>query len=620
MAVPHQAPLPSNEGVHNAGHFVSLTLKTYNMRKTGLVCSLWLALAACSGAGTNGGGNARNTVDPDTLFARYWEERMQLFPFEATANGDNRYNDRMTITISGGFRDSLGRFYQKYLDQVRQVDTAVLDVGKKMSCRLFRYEMEMGLEGLKYPSHLVPMNQFWSFTLELGQLGSGQGNQPFRQLSDYDKWLKRMETFPAWADTAIANMRQGIAKGWVLPRPLVLKMLPQLKSMTVRKDNLFYSPAKSLPDSFPAARKAELEKGYARLVDSIVVPAYSKLYDFLEKEYLPAARSSSGINAVPGGSDYYRYCIRQWTTTDLSPDSIYNLGLREVSRIEGEMNAIREQTGFTGDLQAFFKYLSEDRQFYPFSTPQQVLDSFWNIKKLEDPQLGKIFNRTPKTQFTIRQTEAFRAASASAEYNPGAADGSRPGIFYVPILDAKKFNAVGMNTLFLHEAIPGHHYQISLQQEDQSLPQFRRFLWYGAYGEGWALYSETLGKQLGVYDNPYQYFGHLSDAMHRAIRLVVDVGMHHKGMSREEAIAYMTQHERISKEEATAEIERYMALPGQALSYKIGQLTISGLRQQYEQQLGNRFRLASFHDEVLKDGCVPLEILKEKLQKWAASQ
>jgi uncharacterized protein (DUF885 family) len=241
-----------------------------------------------------------------------------------------------------------------------------------------------------------------------------------------------------------------------------------------------------------------------------------------------------------------------------------------------------------------------------------VLDSFWAIKKQEDPQLKKLFNNVPKTEFTIRQTEKFREASASAEYNPPSEDGSRPGIFYTPIPDARKFNAVGMETLFLHEAIPGHHYQISLQQENKDIPKFRRFLWYGAYGEGWALYSESLGKELGVFRNPYQYFGHLSDAMHRAIRLVVDVSIHTKGMTREEAIAYMRAHERATEDEATAEIERYMAIPGQ--------LTITAERKKYEAQLGSKFNIASFHDEVLKYGCLPLQVLQGKLLQWAKNK
>jgi uncharacterized protein (DUF885 family) len=281
------------------------------------------------------------------------------------------------------------------------------------------------------------------------------------------------------------------------------------------------------------------------------------------------------------------------------------------------MNKIKVQTGYKGDMLSFFKYISTDAKFCPFTADKQVIDSFWAIKRMEDPQLKRLFNDTPKTKFTIRQTEAFRAASASAEYNPASEDGSRPGIFYVPILDAKKFNCVGMTTLFLHEAIPGHHYQISLQQENKGLPVFRRFLWYGAYGEGWAHYCETLGKDLGVYNDPYQYFGFLSDGIHRAIRLVVDIGLHAKGMSREEAIKYMMAHELVSEHEATSEIERYMAIPGQALSYKIGQMAISAERRQCEQQLGARFNIAAFHNEVLKDGCVPLDILHEKMAAWA---
>lgn len=556
-----------------------------------------------------------------TILDNYWQEKLQLFPTDATANGDNRYNDRLTITIAQSFRDSLARFYQKNLDLVSKLDSSGLDKNDLMSYRLFKYEMQMGIEGLKFPTHYMPISQFWSFTLELPQLGSGTGNQPFKTVQDYDNWLKRLSVFPAWADTAIANMRKGIATGWVLPKVLVVKILPQLQAV-VKNDtsNIFYGPVKLMPAEFPAADKQRLTAAYKQAVDSIVNPSYKKLHDFFEKEYLPAARATHGMKDIPGGSDYYSYCIRQWTTTLLTPDSIYNIGLAEVARIEGEMNKIREQVAFKGDLQTFFKYLGNDRKFFPFTEDKQVIDSFWCIKKNEDPQLKKLFNNTPKTQFTIRQTESFRAASASAEYNQGSEDGTRPGIFYVPILDAKKFNAVGMSTLFLHEAIPGHHYQISLQQESKGLPSFRKFIWYGAYGEGWAHYCETLGKELGVYNDPYQYFGFLSDGIHRAIRLVVDIGLHSKGMTREEAIKYMMAHELITEGDATAEIERYMAIPGQALSYKIGQMAISAERKQYEQQLGAKFNIASFHDEVLKDGCVPLNILHEKMSEWAKNQ
>lgn len=553
------------------------------------------------------------------MLGRYWEERLQLFPVEATGIGDNRYNDRLTITIAQSFRDSLGRFYGRYLAEAEKIDTAGLSGDDQMSWRLFCHEMRMGMEGLKYPSHLLPISQFWSFTLDLPQLGSGSGNQPFKTIADHDNWLKRLAAVPAWADTAIANMRKGMETGWVLPRSLVVKILPQMQAVVVAKEeeSIFYGPMKMLPEGTSAADKSRLDAAYRDAIMNIVNPTYSRLHDFFEKEYLPKARSGSGIEEMPGGADYYKYCARLWTTTDLSPDSIYNIGLAEVARLEGEMNKVKDQVGYKGTLQSFFKFISDDKKFFPFTEPKQVIDSFWAIKKHEDPQLKKLFNNVPKTQFTIRQTEAFRAASASAEYNQGSEDGTRPGIFYVPIVDPRKFNCVGMSTLFLHEAIPGHHYQISLQQENKNLPSFRRFLWYGAYGEGWAHYCETLGTDLGVYDDPYQYFGHLSDAIHRAIRLVVDVGLHHKGMTREEAIKYMLQHELVSEAEATAEIERYMAIPGQALSYKIGQMGITGERRKYEQQMGEKFNIASFHDEVLKDGCVPLNVLREKLAAWS---
>jgi uncharacterized protein (DUF885 family) len=557
--------------------------------------------------------------DLNTIFNDYWEERMQLFPLEATANGDNRYNDRLTINISESFRNNLKEFYNRYATRLSHTDTTALNEADLLSYRLFQYEISMNIEGLKYPTHLMPINQFWALTLDLPQLGSGQGNQPFKTVQDYDNWLKRMAAFPAWTDTAIANMRKGLQTGWVLPQSLAAKVLPQLQSMLVAPEkSIFYGPVKQLPDSFAKEHKDRLTIAYTRMIKENVTPSYQKLYDFFRQEYLPKARTGTGIADVPQGREYYQYLIKYWTTTDLTPDSVCHLGESEVARIEAEMNKVKEQIGFKGDLHAFFESINKDPNSFPFTDPKQVLDSFWAIKEAENPQLKKLFNHIPKSSFTIRQTEAFRAASASAEYNPPSADGSRPGIFYVPILNARKFNAVGMETLFLHEAIPGHHYQISLQQENAGLPQFRKFSWYGAYGEGWALYSESLGKELGLFKNPYQYFGHLSDAMHRAIRLVVDAGMHAKGMTREQAIDYIMEHERTTREEATTEIERYMAIPGQALSYKIGQLTIRAQRTKYEQELGTGFDLAAFHDQVLGNGCVPLSILVENLKVWAA--
>jgi uncharacterized protein (DUF885 family) len=316
----------------------------------------------------------------------------------------------------------------------------------------------------------------------------------------------------------------------------------------------------------------------------------------------------------------YAYQVKVNTTTNKTPDEIYQTGLSEVARIRKTMDSIKTVVGFKGDLKSFFEYMKSDKQFMPYHEPKEVIAAFEKIHQTMQPNLKKMFLHEPKTPFEIRQTEAFRAASASAEYNQGSADGSRPGIFYVPILDAKQFNTTsGMESLFLHEAIPGHHYQISLTQENTALPKFRRYGGHNAYVEGWALYCESLGKELGLYTDPYQYMGALGDEIHRAIRLVVDVAIHSKNMSREEAIKYMMDNEAISEQGATAEIERYMAIPGQALGYKTGAMKIAALRKKYETELGTKFNLATFHDEVLKDGSLPLAVFEAKMDRWASS-
>ena len=318
------------------------------------------------------------------------------------------------------------------------------------------------------------------------------------------------------------------------------------------------------------------------------------------------------------GNAYYNYLIHFWTTTNKTPDEIYETGLAEVKRIRAAMDSVKNAVGYKGDLKSFFDYMKKDAQFMPYKTPEEVLNGYRAIQGRIEPNLKTMFYNVPKTPFEIRQTEAYRAASASAEYNAGSSDGTRPGIFYVPILDAPTFNVTtGMEGLFLHEAIPGHHYQISLQLENSALPKFRRFAFYGAYVEGWGLYAESLGKELGVYKDPYQYIGALGKEIHRSIRLVVDAGMHSKNMTREQAIQYMMDNMPVSEQKAVAEIERYMAMPGQALSYKIGSLKIRELRSNYEKTMGSKFNLSAFHDEILKGGAMPLEILEKKMDTWA---
>lgn len=565
----------------------------------------------------------KENADLNGLFNGYFEDRMKLFPLEATAIGDSRYNNLLPVDFSESYRDTLESFYTRYLNAIKAYDRDKLNANDRISYDIFKREMEISLDYFDFPDNYMPFNQFYALPLTMGQLGSGDGNQPFQTPQDYLNWLERVRKFSVWCDSAIVYLQKGIDAEIVLPKTLVRKIIPQLRAMensnVVR--SLFYGPVNKMPASFPDSVKIALTTSYSKAISEHLNPSFKRLGNFLQNKYLPKARTSTGIDALPGGKKRYQYLIRYWTTTDKQPDEIYNIGLTEVKRIKTEMEKTKGQTAFTGDLPAFFEFMKNDKQFTPYTTADEVLNAFRSVQKTIDPNLRKMFGRAPKTPFEIRQTEAFRAASASAEYNQGSPDGTRPGVFYVPILNAKTFNTTsGMESLFLHEAIPGHHYQISLQQENDSLPKFRRFSWYGAYGEGWALYCESLGKELGLYTDPYQYMGALGDEMHRAIRLVVDVGMHHKGWTREQAIKYMMENEAISEEGAVAEIERYMAIPAQALSYKIGALKISELRNRYAKEQDKKFSLAAFHNFFLKDGCMPLDILEKKMDDWAAQQ
>ena len=563
----------------------------------------------------------------------YYNDRMRYFPVEATQNGDNRYNDLLPIDFTDSYLDTLRNFYGIYLHKILAFDRERFNQNDQISYDILLRELKMDLEGIGL--HLVinnvtmpniqymPFNQFEGIPLFLGQMGSGTGIQPFKTVADYDNWTKRAGQFGAWADSAIVYFRKGLQNGYILPRCLVEKMIPEMQNMVTTDftRSIFYTPVGMLPSDINDAERVRITNNFSKLIVEVIIPSYKKMADFLQNEYLPKSRSSIGFDALPNGTELYKYLIRYWTTTDKTSEEIYQTGLAEVKRIRAEMEEIKNQTGFKGDLPAFFSFMKNDPRFMPYKTPQEVLDAFKKIQATIDPNLKKLFGHTPKMKFEIHQTEAFRAASASAEYVQGDPGGSRPGIFYVPILDATKFNITsGMESLFLHEAIPGHHYQTSLQMEDTLLPLFRRFAWYGAYGEGWALYCESLGKELGLYTNPYQLMGALGDEMHRAVRLVVDVAMHEKKMTREEAIKYMMDNEAISEQGATAEIERYIGNPAQALSYKTGAMVIRELRTQYTNELGDRFDIKAFHDEVLKDGCMPLDVFERKMETWEMNQ
>ena len=377
---------------------------------------------------------------------------------------------------------------------------------------------------------------------------------------------------------------------------------------------------KNLPTDFLEDDKQSLRLAYQKMISEKVKPAYEKLHDFMAGDYMTSGRESSGFDAYDFGESYYDYAIKLYTTTSMNADEIHQLGISEVARLRSEMEKVKKQVGFEGDLTSFFDHVRTLPKLRPFTDPQQVINNFNAIHEKMKDQVDRLFSLQPKTAFEVRRTEAFREASASAQYNPGSLDGSRPGIFYVPIPDVSQYNIFSDEDLFLHEAIPGHHFQISLQQENTNLPDFRKTLWYSAYGEGWALYCESLGEELGLYDDPYQYFGMLSAEMHRAIRLVVDTGLHTKGWTREQAIQYSLENEAEPEASIISEIERYMANPGQALSYKIGQLKIQELRAQATEVMGEAFDIREFHRLVLESGCIPLALLEEKIENWIQSK
>ena len=568
-----------------------------------------------------------NATDPAaresfaTLEKDYYEGKLQLSPMEATLLGDARYNDRLPNNLSREYREESRAFYRDQLARLRAIDQDELEPTEQVSYEVLEWELNIALQGADFRTDLLPLDQFTGIHLMVGQLASGQSAQPFATVTDYDNWLSRAEDFAVLLDTARARMEEGLARGYVLPRPLVVKLLPQLEGLASEplEEHLFYGPVGQLPDSFPAAEKERLTTAYRNLIGRRIIPAFEGLATFVRNDYLPAARETSGISEIPQGKAYYDYLIKVYTTTDMTAEDIHQLGLDEVARLRGEMEKVKQEVGFSGDLQAFFDEVRSKPELMPYDDPQQVIENFNAIYERMKPQLSKLFNKTPKTAFEVRRTEAFREASASAEYNAGSQDGSRPGIFYVPIPDVTSYNVFSDEDLFLHEAIPGHHYQFSLTQENEDLPAFRRNLWYSAYGEGWALYAESLGEELGLYEDPYQYFGMLSAEMHRAIRLVVDTGIHSKGWTREQAIQYSLENEAEGEASIVAEIERYMAMPAQALSYKIGQLKIRELRARAEDKLGDDFDIKAFHDLVLEGGCLPLAVLERRVDAWIAA-
>lgn len=577
---------------------------------------------ASAQSATNKPESASESKGLHTLFDSYFEEFLRLNPLFATSIGDHRFDDRLTIGPSDEYRSKMKALYTKYLNDIPRINRNPFNQEDRLSCEVFKRSIESSLERLRFDDHLTPISQFEGLHILFPLLGSGRGGHPFKTVENYENFLGRIGGFQVWSENAIADMRKGMTVGRVQPRVLMEKALPQLESMVVAdvKQSIFYQPVANIPAHFSPQDKVRLTEAYTEAITEQVIPTFQRLHNFIRTEYLPHARSTVGLSALPKGQEQYEYLVKFYTTTNLTSEEIFRIGLNEVRRIKGEMEGVKGQVGFKGDLKAFFEHLRTDPKFYPFTSDQEVLDAYRAIEARMQPRLPKLFNMVPKAKFEVRLTEKFRAATASHSYTGAAPDGSRPGIFNVPVVDAKKYSSYRMESVFLHEAIPGHHYQISLQQERKNLPKFRQHGGYGAYTEGWGLYAESLGKELGLYTDPYQYFGRLEAEMHRAIRLVVDVGIHAKGWSREQAIAYSLENNSISEARATSEVERYIALPGQALSYKIGELKIQELRRKADKALGSRLDIRAFHDEILRDGALPLDVLEMKVTKGSRSK
>ncbi len=562
--------------------------------------------------------SCKTNNDFEALTKTYFDDKNALDPLGATQNGQSQFDDKLVFEMTNSYRKQQAVFFDKYEKLLSKIDVANLSEEEINSFEIMKWEIEVGKQMLAQPSNLIPIHQFWGTHLTMAQYAGGSSAQPFKTEKDYNNFLKRIENYSTWIDSAMVYMKKGIVQKVVLPKALTEKVIPQFAEFETSKveDNQFYAAIKLMPTTFSDAVKKDLSDKYANIINQKLIPQYKKMAVFLKSEYLPASRLSSGIGDLSFGKNYYQALVKQWTTTELQPDEIHNLGLKEVARLSSEMEKVKNQVGFKGTIKQFFDEVRNKKELKPFKNPEEVIANFNKIYTVVKPNVDKLFALQPKTKFEIRRTEKFRENTASAEYSQGAADGSRPGIFYVPIPDVANYNFYGDEDLFLHEAIPGHHFQISLQQESTTLPDFRKFNWFGAYGEGWALYTESLGKELGLYKDPYQYFGMLGNEMHRSIRLVVDTGLHSQGWTREQAIQYSLDNEAESLEGITAEIERYMAIPGQALSYKIGQLKIIELRKKAELKLGKKFDIKVFHQKVLESGVLPLALLEKKINAW----
>ena len=560
------------------------------------------------------------------LFRESDEAALRRNPIMGIFRGDYRYADQLGDYLSDDYYAAERAAAEGDLAALRAIPRDALSPLDRIAYDVFEYQRREDLADVE-PDILAltavrPLNHFAGFQTFYPVFASGQGAAPFRDVKDYEDNLARHRQFVVLIDRAIDRFRQGLESGVVETRLTIRNVIDQLDTQLrdAPEASPYYQPVLNFPDTVPEADRARLRQAYLEIIRDGIFPAYQRLRDFLRDDYLPQARSQVGLSSMRGGAQLYARLIEKTTTLPLGADEVHDLGLAEVARIRGEMEQIKQRVGFAGTLGQFFEHLRADARFAPESC-DALRDGYYAIGRRVDARVREIFSTIPRSPLEIRRVEPFRERTeASGSYNDGTPDGSRPGVFYFNCYDLPSIRTYGMETLYLHEGIPGHHFQIMLASENADLPNFMRFGGNTAFVEGWALYAETLWDELGMETDPYQRFGGLNDEMLRAMRLVVDTGIHAKGWTRDQAIQYMLDNSGMSRTEATAEVERYIAIPSQALAYKVGALTILRLRQEAEEALGARFDLRAFHAQVLNTGALPLPVLERKVRDWIATQ
>jgi uncharacterized protein (DUF885 family) len=599
------------------------------MRLALLLASAAVALPVAADAG-QAKPPVSKSVDADQqlkqLFHESDEAQLKLNPLSGIFRGDMRYADRLGDFGTDAYYNQARANSDSDLRRLHAIPRATLTPTNQIAYDVFEWQTNDNLKSLT-PQMLAltavrPIDHFFGFHVFYPTFASGQGAAPFKTVQDYENNLKRHRDYIKAMDVAIMRFRQGMKSGVVQPKLIVNNVIEQLDTQINQgvEGSTFYQPVTKFPEGIAAADQARLKTEYAAIVQDGIRPAYIRLRDFLKNEYLPVARDGQGLKYMKGGDTLYAYLIESNTTLPMKADEVHNLGLSEVARIKGGMEAIKTQVGFKGTLPEFFEYLRTDPKFKPASR-EAYTQGFYDIGKRVDATVRSQFSTIPKTALEIRPYEAYREKSqAGGSYESGSPDGKRPGVFYFNAYDLPSRSLNGMETLFLHEGVPGHHFQIALAQENTELPAFMRFGGNTAYAEGWGLYAETLWKELGMETDPYQRMGGLQDEMLRAMRLVVDTGIHSKGWDRDKAIAYMLENSSMSRTEATTEVERYIAIPGQALAYKVGQLTISRLKAKAQQELGDKFDPREFHAQVLMTGALPMAVLEKKIDTWIAAK